>query len=117
MIKPLRTTQLRHPIEIRRAAQASDGAAGFVETWTTVATLMASVEGFAPARDNERMIAGAKALGVNYRFRTRFRDGILNSDQIRYAGMDLNVTAAFDPDGRRQQLWITATDASAKVTG
>jgi SPP1 family predicted phage head-tail adaptor len=108
-MKPLRTQDLRHQVEIRRPTQSPNGKGGFVTTWPIVASVWAQVEGL-----NGRESVMEKVLqGISVkRVRIRWRDDIRPSDQLRYGSTDLNILSNDDPDGRREQLvLIVDTDA------
>jgi SPP1 family predicted phage head-tail adaptor len=113
---PLTTADLRHSITIRRPSQVSDGKGGYTTSWATIATCFAEVTGL----DGREATVEHVLEGVSiYRIRIRWRAGldVRASDQVQYAGRDLNVTApASDPDGRREQLVIMASTASAQVS-
>lgn len=102
---------LRHRIGIRRPVLVDDGKGGQVREWQTVARLAAQVEGM----DGRESIIAHALQGISvFRITVRRYDGLLPSDQVRLPdGRDLNITSIADPDGRRVQLMILATTASA----
>lgn len=115
-MSPLTTADLRHKITIRRPTQVSDGKGGYTTSWSIVANCFAEVRGL-DGRESvmERVLEGVSI----YRIRIRWREDleVKASDQVRYAGLDLNVTApAADPDGKREQLIIMASTQSAQAT-
>ena len=114
-MKPLRAGRLRHRITIRRSIEASDGKGGYTTTWSTVLVTRAEIEGL-----DGRESAMARVLeGISvYRFRIRWRADldIRASDQVQFAGRELNITApAADPDTRRRHLVFVAETASART--
>lgn len=114
-MKPLRSEDLKHRIEIRRPTQASDGEGGYTTTWPVIASPMAEVTGL----DGRESVMEHVLQGVSvYRLRIRWRRNLLlkPSDQVRWAGLDLDLKSAVDPDGRREQLVIMADTGSPQAT-
>ncbi|NLS28161.1 hypothetical protein S2M10_31700 [Sphingomonas sp. S2M10] len=112
-MKPLRSEDLRHKLEIRRPTEAPNDDGGYDTSWTTIATPWAEVLGL----DGRESVMDQALQGIStYRIRIRWRGGIEPADQVRgYAGRELNITSAVDPDGKREQLVILATTESARA--
>ncbi|BBC72918.1 conserved hypothetical protein [Altererythrobacter sp. B11] len=115
-VRPLPAGRLRHEIAVKRQIRQPDGKGGYLTAWTTVATIRAEVTGL----DGRESVMEKVMEGVSvFLFRVRWRRGleIRASDQVRYAGLDLNVKGpSVDPDGRRRQLTFIAETASAQAT-
>ena len=107
----IRAGELRHVITWVRPGFTDDGLGGQSRTPTTVATLRAKVEG----QDGREAVIAHALEGIStYRITIRYRSGLLASDQITLPdGTLLNVTSISDPEGRRRQLQVIATSASA----
>ena len=107
----IRAGELRHVITWVRPTFADDGNGGQTRTPTTLATMRACVEG----QDGREAVIGHALEGIStYRITIRWRTGLLPSDQILLDdGTVLNVTSISDPEGRRRQLQVIATTASA----
>lgn len=117
-MKPLNRRDLSRRIEVRHRTETDNGKGGYVWGWSDPPLLVwAEVKGFASSSKGDEVVAAGALKGVfYYRIRVRFREDIGPKDQIRHAGKDLNVTAAYDPDGRREQLMIIAdTEAAIEV--
>jgi SPP1 family predicted phage head-tail adaptor len=109
---PLRAGQLRHRIDIIRMVETPDGKGGF-----TLAP-QAVLEGVAAeviSLNGRESVMQHVLQGVSvYRIRIRWRGDIKASDQVRYAGTDLNIKAPpADPSGARRQLIIMADTEAA----
>jgi SPP1 family predicted phage head-tail adaptor len=107
----IRAGELRHVITWVRPDFTDDGHGGQVRNAATIATLRAKVEG----QDGREAVIGHALEGIStYRITIRWRTGLLSSDQIHLDdGTILNVTSISDPEGRRRQLQVIATTASA----
>lgn len=107
----IRAGELRHVITWLRPALSDDGHGGQARTVTTVGAFRAQVEG----QDGREAVIGHALQGIStYRITLRWRTGLLASDQIQLDdGTMLNVTSISDPEGRRRQLQVIATTASA----
>jgi SPP1 family predicted phage head-tail adaptor len=101
-----RAGQLRHLITIRRQAKTRDGRGQYATSWSTIGTPRAKVEGLA---GREAMVAQALQGVSAFRIRIRFREDLLQSDQIVLpSGMELNIKSIGDPDGLRRWQVILA---------
>jgi SPP1 family predicted phage head-tail adaptor len=97
---------LRHRITIRRMGNVSDGKGAYTRGWTTLAQ---DVPAEIISLNGREGMIGQTFQSVNsYRITVRHRSDLLPSDQILCYGMELNVRAAQDPDGRRERTDIYA---------
>lgn len=112
-MKPLRSEDLRHKLEIRRPIEVQNDVGGYDSSWSTIATPWAEVLGL----DGRESVMDHALQGIStFRIRIRWRAGIEAADQVRgYAGLELNITSAVDPDGKREQLVILATTESTRA--
>lgn len=111
-IAPLRASDLKHSIIIRRVIETDDGKGGYDSAWATIAQPWAEVQGLT---GRESVMDQVLQSITVYRIRIRWRPGILTADQIAHGAINLNITSADDPDGRREQLVIIATTEGARV--
>ena len=113
----LKGGDLNTKIEIMRATVVVTRGEPIVTGWAPIAAPYAEVIG-----QSGRVALIAKVLeGISvYRFRIRWRDGVLPDDQIRLngaGGIDLNIEAPpYDPNGDREQLVIFASTNGAQRT-
>lgn len=116
-MKPLNRADLNRLIEVRHPVQSSNGKGGYTSGWSDPPVrVWAEVKGFSNGKRDETQDSGVLNSVFYYRIRVRFREDIAPKDQIRHAGKDLNVTGAYDPDGRREQLVIIADTLAALET-
>jgi SPP1 family predicted phage head-tail adaptor len=103
----IRAGELRHQVEILVRTSAQDSSGQPLDTWTVFATRMASLRR-APGRE---VFASAERNGrVPVVFDLRFLDGVTPAMRVRFNGKVHNIQSAFDPDGRRAELVITAEE-------
>ena len=107
---------LREQIRLQRATATQDDYGAEVRTWTTYATVYASVLPNKRATDLERYLeAVARERQRNqYTVMTYHRTDVLVTDRILWGAQVLDIEQAYDPDG--QQHWLElkcqeATDA------
>ncbi len=99
---------LRERVTILQPVVVSDGLGGQTRSFTTVATVWASV---LPTRPGDlEPVADAAAQVQGYRIRVRFRDDVGIDNRIDWRGKRLNVMSVADMDGRRAYVTIY-TDA------
>lgn len=106
--------ELTELIEIWRPTLVNDGEGGKTQTWARIATPWAEVIGI----DGREAVVAQAFQGVSYyRIRIRFRtDRPKASDQIRWAGDNINIRSCADPNGDREQLLILGDTASTIPT-
>jgi len=108
----LRTRDLRHKVTIQRPSQVKDGKGGWLDDqWSEVAKVWAEVT----ALDGRESVMDHVLEGTSvYRVRVRYRADLRADWQLKYGDLTLNITAApADPDGKREQLVIMTSTASA----
>ncbi|MFZ3485287.1 phage head closure protein [Sphingomonas sp. 3-13AW] len=110
--KRLGAGRLRQRIEIWRSVETKNGRGGFTDDWQMIAATRAEILG-QPGR--EAVLEQALQGIAVYKITIRFRDDVLASDQLRWSGRILNITAPpVDPDGLRKELVITASTESVQ---
>ena len=103
----MKAAKLDRSITIERFTETRDAFNNPVETWTTLATVRASVEHI---RDSERWTAQEVGAAATMRFQIRWSSTLaeLNAkDRVIYEGDTFDV-AAVKELGRRKGLEITA---------
>lgn len=111
-IAPLKTGDLRHKIIIRRVIEEDNGKGGYTSEWITVASPRAEVIGLT---GREAVMDQVLQSVTIYRIRIRWRGDVQAADQVRHGSVNLNITSADDPDGKRRQLVIIATTEGARA--
>jgi SPP1 family predicted phage head-tail adaptor len=115
-MQPLRSADLRHRVTIRRATETDNGRGGYATGWSDLDEVSAEVASL----DGRESVMDQVLQGISvYRVRIRWRGDVQAADQLRsegscFAGKDVNIRSAVDPDGRREQLVIIADTASTR---
>jgi SPP1 family predicted phage head-tail adaptor len=111
-VTKLLTRDLRHKVTIQQPSPVKDGKGGWLDDhWSDVATVWAEVTSL-DGRESviEHVLEGTSI----YRVRMRYRADLRADWQLKYGELTLNITAApSDPDGKRKQLVIMTSTASA----
>lgn len=95
------TGTLRHPVTLEQPTQTPGNA---VVTWSPVATLWAEMRASGGTEASSLLAEG------QYRFVTRFRDGVTAQQRLGFGARKFNIMSVQDPDGRRESLEIIATE-------
>ena len=103
--RPANVGELDQRVTIRRETLASDSQGGSTATWADVVTVWAHVR---PKGGREVVNADRVQGQTVYLFVIRYRDGIRESDVMRWQGVDYNVRAILDRGGRRMYLELEA---------
>lgn len=106
---PLSPGRLRQRVEVWRKIDVDNGRGGRTSTWTKIATLWAEVLG---QNGREALLAQAVQGVQFFRITVRFGSGIVDTDQLRYGAITLNVRSVTDPDGLRESEVIQADNQS-----
>jgi SPP1 family predicted phage head-tail adaptor len=103
---------LRHRIELQAQTRTPDGGGGFTTTWSTVATVYASIW---PLKGEESMEGGRVTAAITHRVRIRFRRGVKASWRIRdlFSGKYFSiVTAPVDLGDNHQWIELMCKEAT-----
>lgn len=109
---PLAAGRLRQRIEVWRKQGTDDGLGGRKTVWSKVATLWAEVIG---QNGREALLAQAVQGVQFFRITIRYGSGILDTDQLRYGAITLNVRSVTDQDGMRESEIIQADTESVEA--
>jgi SPP1 family predicted phage head-tail adaptor len=92
--------KLRHLLTLEQPSETTGNA---VVSWNTVAEVHGDVQG----------LVGSETSGLRadaeYRVRLRFRSDVTPKMRLNFGGKKLGIISAVDPDGRRRELVILAT--------
>jgi len=103
--------RLRHRIEVWRKQKVDDGLGGRTVAWVKVTTLWAEVLG---QNGREALLAQAVQGVQFFKITVRFGSGIVDTDQLRYGTITLNVRSVTDQDGLRESEIIQADTESVE---
>jgi SPP1 family predicted phage head-tail adaptor len=104
--------RLKHRIEVWRKQKVEDGLGGRTVAWVKFRTLWAEVIG----QNGREALLSQAVQGIQfYRITVRFGCGIVDTDQLRYDGVTLNVRSVSDQDGIRESEVIQADTESVEA--
>lgn len=97
--------ELDQRVTIRSRTRAPDGAGGFSEHWSDVATVWALVR---PMSGRERENADRQEASANYLIVVRYRSDVKESDSIYWRGNEYNIRFIKDRGPRALYLEMEA---------
>jgi SPP1 family predicted phage head-tail adaptor len=98
---------LRTRLTLEAPTRAADGGGGASVTWSTVATVWASVR---PTGGGESYTLDRVAGKVSHEILLRYRSGVTPEMRLREGSRVFEIRAAFDPDQRRHWLKCLAEE-------
>lgn len=101
--------KLRHRITIESKGQASDGAGGYIESWSPFATLWAEVK---PINSRERFQAEQVQARTTHRIWIRYRDDLETDMRVSYQSRSMAILGITDPDERKHWLVIDCEEGA-----
>lgn len=101
---------LRHRVTIEEKARVSDGGGGGTVTWSTVATVWASID---PVSGFKRMQSEQLQSRITHVVRIRERDGITTAMRIRLGARLFAIRSIINEGERDRWLVIDAEEGGA----
>jgi SPP1 family predicted phage head-tail adaptor len=103
----IRAGKLRHSITIEQQSGSQDeyGAPGV--TWSTFATVRASVE---PLQGREFFASQQMQAEVTTRFRIRHLAGVTPTMRVLFSGRSFDISAVIDPNEEHRELHLMAVE-------
>lgn len=106
-------SRLNNEIEIVRKVETDTGTGGSTESWQVLAKVPAEVICLSGREVlTEKVLQGIRV----YRITIRHRTDVSEECQVRYGDEDLNIRAAIDPKGQREETVILADTDGALPT-
>jgi SPP1 family predicted phage head-tail adaptor len=107
--------QMNQQVTIQLGTATQDDYGSPVTTWSTVATVWASVLPNRRATDLERFLeaTGRERQRTQYTLRLYFRADVTENNRLLWGAKPLDIKRVIDPDGRRQWLEIEAQEIEA----
>ncbi len=104
--------RLRHRVQVWRKQKVDDGLGGRTTQWVQLFKRWGEVVG----QNGREALLSQAVQGIQFfRISVRFGSGIKDTDQLRYAGITLNVRSVTDPDGRRTAEIILADTSDVEA--
>ncbi len=92
---------LRHHLTLEQTVRTPDAGGGATVSWSTVATVWASVEAVGGGEHEAADRADAR---TRYRIRMRYRLDVTAGMRFRQGARTFNIRTVLDEEGRRQWL-------------
>jgi len=99
--------QLRHRITIQNRTQSSDGMGGVTESWSTFATVWASID---PMKAGEVFWARHIESRVTHKVMIRYLNGLTTSMRFTFGGRTFQIKGIRNLEERRQWMEIVAEE-------
>lgn len=93
----LKIGKLRHRITIQQATETQDGAGQPIPSWSTFATVWASVE---PLQGKEYLLAQQTKANVSHKVTIRHLDGVIPKMRISYDSRTLQIVSVIHSEER-----------------
>lgn len=101
---------MRQSIALQNPVMTSDGQGGYSTTWSTAATIAATVV----EKTSSEFVDGKRLAGsVKYDITMRYRADIGYDSRISYSGRTLNIYSIIDPDSTKRYLELKGRDGVA----
>jgi SPP1 family predicted phage head-tail adaptor len=95
--------KLRHRVTIQQATETRNTLGEAIKTWSTVATVYASVE---PIRGREFFAAEQVQSEISHRVRMRYRSGLAPRMRLLYGSRMLQIEAVIDVEERHRETQL-----------
>lgn len=95
--------RLRHRVTIQQPVETRNAFGEAIKTWSTVATIYASVE---PLSGREMFDAEQVQSEISHRVRLRYRSGLTTRMRLLYGSRVLHIQAVIDVKERHQELQL-----------
>lgn len=102
--------KLRHRVTIQEQSTARDTFGQRVDTWTTVATVWASVE---PLQGREFLDGRSLEAEISLRVRMRYRSGVEPTMRLSWGGRIFEIVAITSTEERGRELVLMCREAVA----
>ena len=89
--------ELDQRVQIQQQTRTPDGGGGYVEGWSTTATVWAQVR---PLSGRERDQAQQQEADVRYRVRIRYRSGVTAAERIVWRGQAMQIRSVLEAGPR-----------------
>lgn len=97
----------RHELSLQSAQSTGDGAGGFSESWTEIATVFARIE---PVSANSFFRAAQRLEEAAHDITIRFRADVTSGMRFEKLGRTFEILTVIDPDETGRYLICTAKE-------
>lgn len=103
----LKSGDLRHLIDIQRAAKVRDASGGYATSWSSQSQPHAKIK---PISGNERWQAMKTEANITHKMYIRYESGLLPSDRIVFDSRTFQIKAIINLEERNKWLEISAIE-------
>lgn len=103
----MRAGPLRHQIVIEQTTETRDTSGGVIDTWSTFATVWASVS---PLIGREYMAAKQVSADVTHKIRMRYLSGVTPKMRVSWDSRTFDIGSILNVDERDIEMVIMATE-------
>jgi len=104
----LRIGKLRRRITIERVTETQDTDGAVLETWSTYATVQASIE---PISGREYFAAQSTQADVTHRIRIRYLSGIVPKMRVSYNSRIFDILSVINVGERNRELQLMCRES------
>jgi SPP1 family predicted phage head-tail adaptor len=105
----MRSGPLRHQIVIEEVTETRDSYGGVVETWSTFATVWASV---GPIIGREYFASQQVQSEVTHKIRIRYLSGVTTKMRVAFDSRVFNIESVLNVDERDTEMVLMVTEAA-----
>ena len=104
----MRIGKLRHRITIERVVETQDADGAVIETWSTYATIQASIE---PISGREYFAAQSTQADVTHRIGIRYLSGIVPKMRVKYGSRIFDILSVINVNERNRELQLMCRES------
>ena len=100
--------KLRHRITIERVTETRDADGAVIETWSTYATVQASIE---PVSGREYFTAQSTQADVTHRVYARYVAGVVPKMRVKYGARIFEILSTINTGERNRELQLMCRES------
>jgi len=104
----VRIGKLRHRITIEQVSETQDPDGSVIESWSTYATVQASIE---PISGREYVAAQSTQADVTHRIRIRYLSGIVPKMRVSYNSRIFDILSVINLGERNRELQLICRES------
>lgn len=103
----LQAGKLRHTVSIQSASEAADAMGTLVPSWSTDATVRASIT---QVSGDESVTAGQEQATAKYKVVIRYYSGLTTANRLLFGSRELNIDSISDIDERNRKMELMCSE-------
>jgi SPP1 family predicted phage head-tail adaptor len=97
-------------VTLQAKTRVPDGASGFTETWTDIATVFAAIW---PTSANEMTQANSTTMVISHRIRIRYRSVLRPAWRVKFGARYFSIVGITSPNESREWIDILSKETAA----